>query len=59
MCVVMQIKTAHPLAITYNDQSPLENHHHAAATRVWLQPEFTCTPVWHCSSVHDCMHDSQ
>ena len=25
------VKTSHPLAITYNDQSPLENHHHAAA----------------------------
>lgn len=28
------IKTSHPLAITYNDQSPLENHHHAAAVRL-------------------------
>ena len=33
------IKTAHPLAITYSDQSPLENHHIAAATMVFLQPE--------------------
>ncbi|DBB02838.1 TPA: hypothetical protein ACH3X1_013663 [Trebouxia sp. C0004] len=34
-----QIKTSHPLAITYNDQSPLENQHHAAAVRVLIQPE--------------------
>ena len=33
------VKTAHPLAITYSDQSPLENHHIAAATMVFLQPE--------------------
>ncbi|KAL0019791.1 hypothetical protein WJX77_003107 [Trebouxia sp. C0004] len=33
------IKTSHPLAITYNDQSPLENQHHAAAVRVLIQPE--------------------
>ena len=33
------IKTAHPLAITYSDQSPLEHHHVAAATRVFLEPE--------------------
>ena len=41
----MQIKTAHPLAITYNDQSPLENHHHAAAVRLLLQPEHCYLPV--------------
>jgi len=33
------VKTAHPLAITYSDQSPLEHHHVAAATRVFLEPE--------------------
>ncbi len=33
------IKTAHPLAITYSDQSPLEHHHVAAATKVFLEPE--------------------
>ncbi|KAL0024530.1 hypothetical protein WJX79_001991 [Trebouxia sp. C0005] len=33
------IKTAHPLAITYNDQSPLENHHLAAATLENLKPQ--------------------
>ncbi|DBA72255.1 TPA: putative 3',5'-cyclic phosphodiesterase pde-3, variant 2 [Trebouxia sp. C0005] len=38
------IKTYHPLAITYNDQSPLENHHHAAAIRVLLQPEHRYIP---------------
>ncbi|KAL0021688.1 hypothetical protein WJX79_000250 [Trebouxia sp. C0005] len=39
------IKTYHPLAITYNDQSPLENHHHAAAIRVLLQPEHRYIPL--------------
>ena len=41
------VKTAHPLAITYSDQSPLEHHHVAAATRVFLEPEcmyFTVRP---------------
>ena len=33
------IKTAHPLAITYSDDSPLEHHHLAAATRVFFDPE--------------------
>lgn len=33
------IKTMHPLAVTYNDQSPLENHHLAAAVRVMRLPE--------------------
>lgn len=33
------VKTAHPLAITYSDQSPLENHHIAAATMLFLEPE--------------------
>ncbi|DBA66901.1 TPA: hypothetical protein ACH3X2_002024 [Trebouxia sp. C0005] len=33
------VKTAHPLAITYSDQSPLEHHHVAAATRVFLEPD--------------------
>ena len=41
----MQIKTLHPLAVTYNDQSPLENHHHAAAVRLLLQPEYRYLPV--------------
>ena len=33
------IKTAHPLAITYSDESPLEHHHIAAAARVFLNPD--------------------
>ena len=44
-CALMQIKTLHELAVTYNDQSPLENHHHAAATRLLLQPEYRYLPV--------------
>ncbi|KAL0017820.1 hypothetical protein WJX77_003173 [Trebouxia sp. C0004] len=34
------IKTSHDLAITYNLQSPLENHHLAASTRVFLQKQY-------------------
>ncbi|KAL3145886.1 putative 3',5'-cyclic phosphodiesterase pde-3 [Trebouxia sp. C0009 RCD-2024] len=34
------IKTAHPLAIRYNDQSPLENHHVAAAAGLLFQDEY-------------------
>ena len=33
------IKSFHPLAVMYNDISPLENHHLAAAVRVMLRPE--------------------
>lgn len=33
------IKTAHPIALTYNDQSPLENHHLAQAFAVFLEPQ--------------------
>ncbi len=32
----LQIRTYHPLAICYNDQSPLENHHLAAASRITI-----------------------
>ena len=39
------IKTAHPLAITYNDSSPLENHHLAASSRVLYMPENCFPPV--------------
>ena len=39
------IKTAHPLSITYNDQSPLENHHLAAAVRLIFDPELAFMPV--------------
>lgn len=38
-------KTQHYLAITYNDQSPLENHHLAAATRLLSDPELAYLPV--------------
>ena len=39
------IKTAHPLAIMYNDSSPLENHHLAASSRVLYKPEYCFPPV--------------
>ena len=40
------IKTSHPLAITYNDQSPLEMHHHASAVRLLLHdPSCRYLPV--------------
>ncbi|KAL0039442.1 hypothetical protein WJX79_008577 [Trebouxia sp. C0005] len=39
------IKTAHPLSITYNDQSPLENHHLAAAVRHIFDPELAFLPL--------------
>jgi hypothetical protein len=32
------IATGHPLAIQYNDRSPLENMHIATAFRIWLKP---------------------
>ena len=34
------MKTAHPLAILYNDQSPLENHHCAAAAALLFQDQY-------------------
>ena len=33
------IKTSHPLAVTYNDQSPLENHHVSAAMKLSVVPD--------------------
>lgn len=33
------IKSFHPLGVMYNDISPLENHHLAAAVRVLQRPE--------------------
>ena len=39
------IKTSSPLAITYNDQSPLENHHLAASTRLFAQDQYRFLPV--------------
>ncbi len=45
-------KTQHPLAITYNDQSPLENHHLAAASRLLQDPELAYMPVsWKLGSI--------
>ena len=41
------IKTAHPLAITYSDHSPLEYHHVSAATKVLLEPECQYITVSH------------
>ncbi|DBA82086.1 TPA: hypothetical protein ACH3X1_016801 [Trebouxia sp. C0004] len=38
------IKTAHPIAMVYNDQSPLENHHLAAAFRIWIDPQCQYMP---------------
>ena len=42
------IKTAHPLAITYNDISPLENHHLSAAIRLLFTSECAYIPVSLC-----------
>ena len=42
------IKTAHPLAITYSDMSPLEHHHVAAATKVFLDPDCQYLDVSYC-----------
>ena len=39
------IKTAHPLAVTYNDICPLENHHLAASSRILYTPEYCFAPV--------------
>ncbi|KAL3147885.1 putative 3',5'-cyclic phosphodiesterase pde-3, variant 2 [Trebouxia sp. C0010 RCD-2024] len=38
------IRTYHPWAVCYNDQSPLENHHLAAAVRFSFQPEYRHVP---------------
>jgi len=55
------IKTRHELALTYNDQSPLENFHLAASTRL-IQDAHNCfIPVRHRSltktCIQDCMHN--
>ena len=39
------IKTFDPLAMTYNDMSPLENHHLAAAALLLHQPQHSFIPV--------------
>ncbi len=49
------IKSRHPLAITYNDQSPLENHHVASATRLILQPEYQYITVCVWLVAHECV----
>lgn len=51
------IKTFHPLAMTYNDISPLENHHLASAAMLLHQPEHMFMPVsW--PPTHACYHAS-
>ena len=39
------IKTQHPLAILYNDQSPLENHHMSAAVSLLSEPDYAYIAV--------------
>ena len=46
------IKTFHPLAGLYNDQSPLENHHVSAAVSLLKNPEYAYL------SVSDCLQRS-
>lgn len=45
------IKTFHPLAVMYNDISPLENHHVAAAVRVMFRPECMFCQVCSATSI--------
>ncbi|KAI8469134.1 MAG: hypothetical protein J3K34DRAFT_386003 [Monoraphidium minutum] len=39
------VSSTDPLAITYNDKSPLENHHLAAAFKLLQQPDYNFTSV--------------
>jgi len=39
------VKTFHPLAMTYNDISPLENHHLASAAMLLHRPDHMFIPV--------------
>ncbi|KAA6423770.1 MAG: hypothetical protein FRX49_06341 [Trebouxia sp. A1-2] len=39
------IKTSHALAVRYNDQSPLENHHMSAAVQLLFQPDYSYIAV--------------
>ena len=38
------IKTSDPLALLYNDSSPMENHHVAAAFLLMRDPQFSFFP---------------
>ena len=55
------IKSQHELAITYNDQSPLENFHLAASTRLLQDPRNLFIPVrrksWTKTCRQDCIHN--
>lgn len=42
------IKTSHALAITYNDISPLENHHISAAAALIGEDQYRFVPVSTC-----------
>ena len=46
------IKTSAPLAVLYNDQSPLENHHLAASTALFGQDRYRFLPVRSSSPAH-------
>jgi len=51
------IKTAHPLALRYNDQSPLENHHLSAAVQLLFEPEYAYIAV-RCAEALPCICSS-
>jgi hypothetical protein len=43
------VQSSDPLALLYNDRSPLENHHVSAGTRLMAQPVSIRTKVGTCS----------
>lgn len=53
------IKTSHPLALTYNDQSPLENHHVSASMKLLGAPDYAylsvCMPNCCAPNMHACL----
>lgn len=49
------IKTGHPLAIQYNDVSPLENHHCAAAAGLLFDPQYQYIQVNACACCTSCL----
>ena len=51
------IRTSHPLAITYNDISPLENHHISASAALIQHEEYQFVPVSSCIA-HGALHSS-